>query len=370
MANSTEVIRAAREVNPGIRVLARAMYLRDLPDLKHAGADTVFTGEGEVALAFVEDLISRLGATAEQIDRERARAHEELFGESRDRKWPEFSNFTAVSISGRRRSTCKQENNRGQGHLEGRHPNRGGSVRRRPGAHPGRWRDVLARLRADAAAREGAGVDSSPCITTIAAAAAIVATAASYDVQREIEDLDAVLQHAGGSAMVFGISSGAALAGEAVRQLRGIRRLALYEAPYVIDGTHEPLPPNFIAETKAFVASGDRSAAVKKFMRYVGTPAIAVFVMSLLPFWKKLTAIAHTLLERSRNHRAASQRQAVPGRQVVDGDAAGPGDGGRQEPGIHAELDESVGRRRFRTPSTRPSPVRRTWSSRTSWRLS
>jgi pimeloyl-ACP methyl ester carboxylesterase len=116
-----------------------------------------------------------------------------------------------------------------------------------------------------------------------------------YDVQREIDDLDAVLQFAGGSAMVFGISSGAALAGEAVRQLRGIRRLALYEAPYVIDSTHEPLPPNFIAETKAFVASGDRSAAVKKFMRYVGTPAIAVFVMSLLPFWKKLTTIAHTL---------------------------------------------------------------------------
>lgn len=117
----------------------------------------------------------------------------------------------------------------------------------------------------------------------------------AYDVQREIEDLDAVLEHAGGSAMVFGISSGAALAGEAARELRGIRRLALYEAPYVIDSTHEPLPPDFIAETKAFVASGNRSAAVKKFMRYVGTPAIAVFMMSLLPFWKKLTKIAHTL---------------------------------------------------------------------------
>ena len=117
----------------------------------------------------------------------------------------------------------------------------------------------------------------------------------AYDVQREIEDLDAVLQHAGGSAMVFGISSGAALAGEAVRQLRGIRRLALYEAPYVIDDTHEPLPPDFIAETRAFVASGDRSAAVKKFMRYVGTPGFAVFVMALLPMWRKLTKIAHTL---------------------------------------------------------------------------
>jgi len=117
----------------------------------------------------------------------------------------------------------------------------------------------------------------------------------TYDVQREIEDLDAVIQLAGGSAMVFGISSGAALAGEAARYLRGIRRLALYEAPYVVDNTHEPLPPTFIADTKALVAANRRSAAVKKFMRYVGTPAVAVFVMSLLPFWKKFTKIAHTL---------------------------------------------------------------------------
>ncbi len=81
MANSSEVIRAAREANPKIRVLARASYLRDLPNLKHAGADTVFTGEGEVALAFIEEMLSRLGATPEQIDRERARAHQELFGD-------------------------------------------------------------------------------------------------------------------------------------------------------------------------------------------------------------------------------------------------------------------------------------------------
>ena len=117
----------------------------------------------------------------------------------------------------------------------------------------------------------------------------------AYDIQREIEDLAAVLNLAGGSAMVFGISSGAALAAEASRHLRGIRKLALYEAPYVVDDTHIPLPPTFIADTKALVASGDRSGAVKKFMRYVGTPSIMVFVMSLLPFWKKFTSIAHTL---------------------------------------------------------------------------
>ena len=117
----------------------------------------------------------------------------------------------------------------------------------------------------------------------------------SYNVQREIEDLDAVIQKAGGTAMVFGISSGAALAGEAARQLRGIRRLALYEAPYVVDHTHEPLPPTFIADTKALVASNRRGDAVKKFMRYVGTPGFAVVIMSLLPMWKKLTKVAHTL---------------------------------------------------------------------------
>jgi pimeloyl-ACP methyl ester carboxylesterase len=117
----------------------------------------------------------------------------------------------------------------------------------------------------------------------------------AYEVQREIEDLDAVLQKAGGSAMVFGISSGAALAAEAARTLSGIRKLALYEAPYVVDDTHIPLPPTFIADTKALVASGDRSGAVKKFMRYVGTPSVMVLVMPLFPFWKKLTAIAHTL---------------------------------------------------------------------------
>ena len=78
MANSAEVIRLARARNPRIRVLARAAYLRDVPGLREAGADEVFSGEGEVALAFIEDILDTLGATPEQIDRERARAHRAL----------------------------------------------------------------------------------------------------------------------------------------------------------------------------------------------------------------------------------------------------------------------------------------------------
>ena len=75
-----EVIRHARELNPRQQVFARGAYLRDVPKLRAAGADHVFSGEGEVALAMTEAVLRRLGATPDQIDRERQRLHGELFG--------------------------------------------------------------------------------------------------------------------------------------------------------------------------------------------------------------------------------------------------------------------------------------------------
>jgi CPA2 family monovalent cation:H+ antiporter-2 len=80
MTGSEEVIRMARELNPNIRVLARTAYVRELDALRKAGAGTVFAGEGEVALALTEVLLRRLGATPEQIDRERERVRRDLFG--------------------------------------------------------------------------------------------------------------------------------------------------------------------------------------------------------------------------------------------------------------------------------------------------
>jgi monovalent cation:H+ antiporter-2, CPA2 family len=78
MQGSEEIIRLARELNPKIRILARGGYLRDVPPLRRAGADLVFSGEGEVALAFTEAILRELGASPDQIDRERARVHEEV----------------------------------------------------------------------------------------------------------------------------------------------------------------------------------------------------------------------------------------------------------------------------------------------------
>jgi Trk K+ transport system NAD-binding subunit len=80
MEGSAQVIRQARELNAGIHILARASYVRELPALRKAGADSVFSGEGEVALAVTETILRDLGATPEQIDRERDRVQAELFG--------------------------------------------------------------------------------------------------------------------------------------------------------------------------------------------------------------------------------------------------------------------------------------------------
>jgi len=74
----SEVVRIARELNPDIHVLARSTYVRELPSLRKAGAVSVFSGEGEVALALTETLLRDLGATPEQIDRERERVRDEL----------------------------------------------------------------------------------------------------------------------------------------------------------------------------------------------------------------------------------------------------------------------------------------------------
>jgi K+:H+ antiporter len=79
MPRSEELIRLAKELNPTIRVFARSVHLREASALRQAGADTVFSGEGEVALSMTECILRLVGATPEQIDRERDRVRRELF---------------------------------------------------------------------------------------------------------------------------------------------------------------------------------------------------------------------------------------------------------------------------------------------------
>ncbi len=77
-----EAIRNARRLNPKIHVVSRADFLAQAPTLHAAGADEVFSGEGEVALAVTGSILKDLGATPEQLDEERARIRAELFDQS------------------------------------------------------------------------------------------------------------------------------------------------------------------------------------------------------------------------------------------------------------------------------------------------
>ncbi|MFL6173548.1 MAG: alpha/beta fold hydrolase [Marmoricola sp.] len=133
-----------------------------------------------------------------------------------------------------------------------------------------------------------------------------------YDVQREIEDLIAVLDAVGPDAYVFSASSGAVLALEAARQGVPMRALAAYEAPFIVDGTHAPNDPDLAERTESLVAQDKRGAAVKLFMKVVGAPAPMVAVMPLFPVWKRLEAVAHTLAHDYRIVLPHQQAEPLP----------------------------------------------------------
>ena len=116
-----------------------------------------------------------------------------------------------------------------------------------------------------------------------------------YTVEREIEDLEALIREAGGSAYVFGHSSGAALALEAAARGSSITKLALYEAPFIVDNSRAPIPDDIVERFNKLLAADRRGDAVRLFMRQVGVPRIATAVMRFLPIWSKLEAVAHTL---------------------------------------------------------------------------
>jgi alpha-beta hydrolase superfamily lysophospholipase len=115
------------------------------------------------------------------------------------------------------------------------------------------------------------------------------------DLDAEVADLRAVVDAAGGHAHVLGVSSGAVLALEAVRQGAPVDRLAAYEAPFIVDGSQAPNDPQLPERLHELAQSGRRGDAVRLFLRTVGMPAAMVPLMRLMPPWKHMVGIAHTL---------------------------------------------------------------------------
>jgi len=116
-----------------------------------------------------------------------------------------------------------------------------------------------------------------------------------YAIEREIEDIDAVIQAAGGTASLFGISSGAILCIKATAFGLNIQKLALLEPPFVgnKDGKR---PADAVEQLTKLIAEGERGKAVKFYLtKVIGVPAVFAFILRLTPNWPKMKAIANSL---------------------------------------------------------------------------
>ena len=117
-----------------------------------------------------------------------------------------------------------------------------------------------------------------------------------YAVEREIEDIEALIDEAGGTAFISGISSGAALAMEAAIAFPDkIKRLAMYEAPYNDDEAARQAWREYRRQLKQALAAGRRGEAVGLFMRLTGMPAEQLPEMRQHPMWPLWEAVAPTL---------------------------------------------------------------------------
>jgi pimeloyl-ACP methyl ester carboxylesterase len=119
---------------------------------------------------------------------------------------------------------------------------------------------------------------------------------APYSVAREVDDVAALIEAAGGTAFVYGHSSGAGLALLAAVRGLPITRLGLYEPPFFVDDSRPPMPPGFDAELKALVDAGRPGDAVARFWEVgLEMPAEQIASARDMPWWPGLVALAHTL---------------------------------------------------------------------------
>lgn len=116
-----------------------------------------------------------------------------------------------------------------------------------------------------------------------------------YAVEREVEDLAALIDEAGGPVCVFGMTSGGVLAFEAAARGLALAKLAVYEPPFIVDDNDRQATAGIAARLADVLATGSRGDAVAFWMAAMGVPAEAVAAMRDEPSWPALEAMEHTL---------------------------------------------------------------------------
>jgi pimeloyl-ACP methyl ester carboxylesterase len=120
-----------------------------------------------------------------------------------------------------------------------------------------------------------------------------------YAIDREVEDIEAVIGVAGGAAFLWGSSSGAVLALIAAENVP-VTKLALWEPPFVPEGVPRP-PEDQVSQYETMVAEGRRGDAVEYFMtKVIGMPPEVVAGARTQPWWAATEARAHTLAYDAR----------------------------------------------------------------------
>ncbi|HXH81093.1 alpha/beta hydrolase [Nocardioides sp.] len=173
-----------------------------------------------------------------------------------------------------------------------------------------------------------------------------------WSVEREVDDIEAVIDAAGGTASVYGHSSGAVLALEASLRLpHKIAKTVLYDAAYVHDAAEKADYERLAQQVRELLAGGDDTAALKTFLRGIGMPGAFTALLPLVPGWRTMKALAPTIaydlaLTRDLPPLAKAQSVTVP-TQVIVGQKSPPGLHvvARQLAGAipHAELVELAG---------------------------
>ena len=136
-----------------------------------------------------------------------------------------------------------------------------------------------------------------------------------YVVDREIEDIQALIEVAGGTAALYGHSSGAALALDAALQLgASVTKIAMYEAPYNDDPAARQAWRRYLGQLTGALAACRNGDAVALFMAYVGTPAEQIDSMRQQDSWPAMAALAPTL---AYDHTAILADVAVPAQRAA-----------------------------------------------------
>lgn len=119
-----------------------------------------------------------------------------------------------------------------------------------------------------------------------------------YAVEHEVEDIDALLKEVEGGVYLFGSSSGSALALDAAEKLgKKVKKVAVYEPPFITDDSRSPMPKDLIKQINDLLSQGENNEAVKLFFsKGMGIPSFAVLLMRyLMPGWSKMAKMAATI---------------------------------------------------------------------------